>query len=305
MPRTKRKRIFQWGFMARALARSHANGIRPRTEFDKQVIDLAHKCFTNRLIAKLCKRVYAISTDTSIQLAYVHSHSVGGKSVPSTFSTFAYAVPAARGGTQYSVIASAAGVPIAKHTLFSRADSRVAKNRTGFLFFYGYGEAWREGTCDAYWEVGPKAGTPGLSDALDCIAESSGSDEWKRKATRFFRSLHRESRRFQDLIVRYRIYDGDSTFSLPGRESVTIMGAPVRMIVHAPTTNGTRSPTQVVLSAGDGVGDLDWHPRCLYAFNSCNAQQNIPDVRSYATLRPSKLLAVLREFGAASVQAPC
>lgn len=257
------------------------------------------------MIAKLCKRVYAMNCNTQIQLLYVHSRSEGGKSVPSHASTFAHVCPAARGGTQYSVIASAAGVPIAKHTLFSRADSRVAKNRRGFLFFYGNGGVWKEGCGDAYWEVAAKAGTFGLSDALNAIAECSQSDEWKRKAMRFFRSMHRESRRFQDLIVRYQIGGGNGGFSLPGHDSATITGALVRMIVHAPTTDGTRSSTQVVFSAGNGVADVDWHPRCLYALNACNAKQNLPDTSSRATLRPSTMIAALREFGAASVQAPC
>jgi hypothetical protein len=301
MPKTTKKRIFEWGYITRALARTRRLGLRPRNKFDELAATLLHY----DLIAKLCKRVYAVALPGSVQLYYIHSAKKDGVVTPTHASRFAVVNPAARGGTQYAISANCAGTPLSKHTIFSRADSRFRPNRLGVISFFGNGGVWQEGQTDAYWNVGPKIASPSLSDVLEEIAASGGTDTWKRKASRYFRALHREARRFPDLIVRYKINNSAIALGGSGGHSIYVLGTLAFMYVHSPSKpQGNGGHGALLFSAGDAIALMDTSPKCVYAV-SCNSSAIADLVQWRVTTKSSKMLSLVRELGAATVQVPC
>jgi len=301
MPKTTKKRIFEWGYITRALARTRRIGFRPRNKFDE--LAATHLHYDH--IAKLCKRVYAVALPGSVQLYYIHSAKQDGVVTPTHASHFAVVNPAARGGTQYKIHVNCAGTPLSKHTIFSRADRRFQPNRIGVIYFFGNGGVWQEGQTDAYWNVGPKIASPSLSDVLDEIAASGRTDTWKRKASRYFRALHREARRFPDLIVRYKIDSHDLALGGPGKRSIYVLGNLAYMYVHAPEKQqGNGGHGAVMFSAGDAIALMDTSPKCVYSV-ACNNPAVADLVQWRVTTKSSKMLALVRELGAATVQVPC
>lgn len=320
MPQVITKRIYEWADLSRRLNRALRKGLSLRNEWDKRAFELLRRRTTTDAVAKLSKRLWAVGTQTSIQLHYVRTSRVTGQ-LEATLAATVY--PASGGRTQYRIPNGVNGWCANKHLPMNARDRESgASSRTHW--YTGGSGVWRRGFGDYYPDAGPRCCNDSLADVVAALEASDARppQAWRMRAVRFTRALARAVRSFADVVVRYEIIGISSAARRPllvssntddvcRRLSISAEYG-IRIRLKSPSKGQQLTPDFCAVVTGPLMA-IDGGPQAWFAVEMLAphglhshdvTSRDDSQVAWTVTLKPSRVIALAREWAAANVRIP-
>ena len=320
MPKVITKRIYEWTDLSRRLQRSVKRGLRLRSDWDQRARRLLERHAFNGAVAKLGKRLWAVGTQSAIQLHYVRkSRATGDMEV--TLAAIVH--PASGGRTQYRIPNQVNGWCANKHLPMNARD-REPGTSTHPHWYVGGGGVWRSGIGDYYPDVGPGCCSDTLKDVLVTLeaVEATPPQAWRIRAARFARSVSRAVRPFGDILVRYELTGVTSS----ERRSMIVAGHSdpsygmfsvnadygLRIRLKLPSKGKDLTPDFSAVVTGP-FAVIDEGPQAWFAAEMLNPQghrshslasRSVRQSSWIITLKPGRVIALARDWAAANVRIP-
>jgi hypothetical protein len=320
MPKVITKRIYEWADLSRRLQRSVKCGHRLRNDWDRRAHKLLERQAFDGAIAKLGKRLWAVGTQSVIQLHYVRTSRATGNMEVSLAATVH---PASGGRTQYRIPNGVNGWCANKHLPMNARD-RESGTSTRTHWYVGGNGVWRPGIGDYYPDVGPRCCNDTLKDVIALLEAGEGKppQAWRHRAARFARSVSRAVRPFGDILVRYELIGVASS----ERRSMTVAGHSdqaystftvnadygVRIRLKSPSKGKDHTADFCAVVTGP-FAVIDGSPQIWFAVEKLLPQGHrshslasraVNQSSWIVTLKPGRVIALARDWAAANVRIP-
>jgi hypothetical protein len=231
--------------------------------------------------------------------------------------------PASGGRTQYRIPNGVNGWCANKH-LPMGAHDRESGNSSRTHWYLGGSGVWRRGHGDYYPDAGPRCCNDSLADVVSALASDKAKppEKWRARARRFSRSIARAVRPFADVVIRYEIVGISSAARRPLLISGHADGAcsqlsisaeyGIRIRLKSPTRGPQLMPDFCAVVSGPFIA-IDGGPEAWFAVEMLaphglhSHDVTSRDDRQSAwtvTLKPSRVVALAREWAAANVRIP-
>ena len=314
------KQIYEWADLSRRLQRAVRNGTRLRSDWDRHAHRLLERHASNRAIAKLGKRLWAVGTQSAIQLHYVRKSRVNG-AMEATLAAVVY--PASGSRTQYKIPNGVNGWCANKHLPMNARD-RESSSSSRMHWYVGGNGVWRPGLGDYYPDAGPRCCNNSLSEVIASLiaSEAKPPQTWRERAARFARSVSRAVHPFGDIVIRYELIGVDSA----ERRAMIVAGYGdqaystfsvtadygVRIRLKSPSNGKDFTPDFCAVVSGP-FAVIDDGPQAWFAVEMLAPQghrshnlasRSASQSAWIVTLKPGRVIALARDWAASNVRIP-